>query len=89
MNIGDNQSIPEHATPQGTPRFVVITPSDGANCPAGIRSLHIGGAGVVQAQNESAVTVAFTCVAGQRLDISPRAILATGTTATLIVALMA
>lgn len=89
MKIGDNQSIPEHATPQGTPRFVAITPSDGANCPSGIRSLHIGGAGIVMAQNESSTNVPFTCVAGQRLEISPKAILATGTTATLIVALMA
>lgn len=86
MNTGGT-TFPEQATTQGTPNFVAITPAD-ATVLSGIRSLHVGGAGIVQAKNAAGATVAFTCVAGQRLEISPIAIM-TATTATLIVALMA
>lgn len=86
MKIGDSVTIPE-AVIQGTPNFVAVVPLD-ATVLSNIRSLHVGGAGIVQAKNAAGATVAFTCVAGQRLDISPIAIM-TATTATLIVALMA
>jgi len=87
MKIGDSVNIPEHATPQGTPNFVAIAPLD-ATVLSNIRSLHVGVAGTVIAKNAAGVSVTFTCVAGQRLDISPIAVM-TASTATGIVALMA
>lgn len=86
MQIG-NVAIPEKATAQGTPNFAAIVPAD-ATVLSGIRSLHVGGAGTVIAKNAAGTAVTFTCVAGQRLEISPIAIM-TASTATGIVALMA
>lgn len=86
MQIAGN-SVQEQATAQGTPNFAAIVPAD-ATVLSGIRALHVGGAGIVKAKNASGTVVDFTCVAGQRLEISPIAIM-TATTATLIVALLA
>jgi hypothetical protein len=86
MKIDGNVTIPE-AVIQGTPNFVAITPAD-ATVLSLIRGLYIGGAGTVLAKNVSGQVVTFTCVAGQKLDIAPIAIM-TASTATGIVALMA
>lgn len=65
-----------------------VTPNDGVDLAVETRALLIGGAGTVAAVMKSGASVSFTCVAGQRLDVKVTRVLATGTTATGVVALV-
>jgi hypothetical protein len=65
-----------------------VVPSDVTE--VGARALWIGGAGIVTGQlleDADGTLTSFTCVAGQFLSVSFKRIYATGTSATLILAL--
>ena len=77
-------------------KFAAVTPSDSANLALGsnsmyARALYVGGAGnvtVVSAADDSETPITFAGVAaGTILPIQVRAVMATNTTATSIVAL--
>lgn len=72
-------------------RAVAITPSDSANLVSDAKALYIGGAGAVaveMSKDAPGTSVIFAGVpVGTTLQIRVRKILATGTTATNIVAL--
>lgn len=66
-----------------------VTPSDGTDIPRGCRALYVGGTGtlvLILDKDSSAVTFVGV-VAGSVLPIRTKRVLATGTTATNIVAL--
>lgn len=64
----------------------VVTPSDSTPDPNGpFSELVVGGAGTVTLITVGGVTVQYTCVAGQRLQLHVAQVKATGTTATGIV----
>jgi hypothetical protein len=67
-----------------------IVPNDGGDLPQRPRGVYIGGgSGVLVAVLGDGVTVTFSgLVTGSILPISPKRILATGTTATLLVGLL-
>jgi hypothetical protein len=75
----------------------VITKSDTVNIavatPVGTRTftdaIYIGGAGTVTVVFEDDTTAAFTCVAGQILPVKAKRVNATGTAATLLLAMFA
>lgn len=68
--------------------FFPVTPHDTESLPKGIcRSLFVGTAGVVQVRNLAGDVVAFQSQASQYHPVRVRQVLATGTTATGIVAL--
>ena len=69
-------------------RFANVTPSD-SNAVNTTIGLFVGGAGVVKATGRDGVVASFTVVAGQRLIGCFNLVMATGTTATGIVALYA
>lgn len=69
-------------------QFADITPSDATYLDRVI-GLYVGGAGTVKAQGQDGVTGTFVCAAGQYLTGAFKRVLATGTTATSIVALKA
>lgn len=72
----------------GALKLSAITPSDSETLPTGTRGLYIGGSGsvaVLAANDTSPVTLA-SVPAGAWLPISARKVMATGTTATSIVA---
>ncbi|WP_419900644.1 spike base protein, RCAP_Rcc01079 family [Roseomonas sp. USHLN139] len=67
--------------------FVSVTPSDTVDLPTRPRGLWIGGGGTVVVQGASGVAVPFyNVVSGTLLPLRARRVLATGTTATNIVA---
>lgn len=72
---------------------VAVTPSDSVDLIDGVRGLWVGGAGAVAVQlpgfsGQSGATVTFSGVAaGTLLPVRARKVLATGTTATLILGL--
>ncbi|MCC6989952.1 MAG: hypothetical protein IT181_13185 [Acidobacteria bacterium] len=72
----------------GYSRAVAVTPHDSTNIAfdGTIKALQVGGAGTVAAVMASGL-VSFTCVAGQILPIRCTRVNATGTSATVIVAL--
>lgn len=51
------------------------------------REIWVGGAGVVQVQFMDSTTALFTCVAGSRIPVRAKNVVAAGTTATLLVAM--
>lgn len=67
-------------------KFTTVTPSDTApvNCEIG---LHVGGAGNVTVKNRDGTTAVFAVAANTRLIGRFYMVMATGTTATAIVAL--
>lgn len=68
--------------------WATVTPSNTVDLPAGCRSLYIGGAGDVAVVGHDNVAVTFTAVpAGTILPLAAKRVNATGTDATLIVAL--
>lgn len=69
-------------------KWVAITPSDATNMKAGCRGVYVGGAGNVAAVGQDDVAETFTAVpVGTFMPIQPKRINATGTTATLLLAL--
>lgn len=68
--------------------WAAITPSDTDDLPTGIRQVYVGGTGDVAAVGQDDEVVTFAAVpAGAVLDIGPKRIDATGTTATDLVAI--
>lgn len=63
-----------------------VTPSDTTHL-GNVRSLFVGGAGNVVAEDVDGGTGTFVCTAGTLLPIEAKRVYATGTTATNIVAL--
>lgn len=69
--------------------YFAVTPSDSTVFAGATRQLFIGGAGDVVVRRLNGTNVTFTSVpAGSKLDIQCDQVRSTGTTATLIVALM-
>ena len=69
-------------------QFITIAPSDVTALAQAIRGLYIGGAGNVTVKGGDGVSVVFTAVpVGTTLPIVPTFIMATGTTATLMIGL--
>jgi len=69
-------------------RAAAITPSDAVDLVAATRGLYVGGAGDVKIITAGADTVVFAAVpAGSVLPVQAARVLATGTTATNLVAL--
>lgn len=68
---------------------VAVTPADGTDLPRGIcNGIYVGGAGAVAVITEAGSTVTFAAVpVGTLLQIRARRILATGTAATLMLAM--
>ena len=66
-------------------RAVAVTPSDTTRIV--FSRLYVGGAGTVTIECEAGGTCQFTCPAGAYIDVRGVRVLATGTAATLIVAL--
>ena len=69
-------------------RWPAVTPNDSADLPGGLcRSLYVGGAGDVTALDEDGNSSVHKAVpAGARLPIRAKRVMATGTTATFILA---
>lgn len=68
--------------------FFVIPPSDTVNLTKRCRAVYVGGAGNIVAVDDAGTAVTFSAVpAGTVLPIEAKRINATGTTATLLVAL--
>lgn len=67
--------------------FVAVTPSDSTVYSPKPRALYIGGGGVIVLADDAGNTCSFTVLTGTQLDVRPARVMATGTTATLIVAL--
>lgn len=65
-----------------------IVPNDGVDLAVETRQIVVGGAGNLVVVMKSGSTVTFVCVAGQTLNIKATRVLATGTTATGLVALV-
>jgi len=70
-------------------KVTAVTPSDGADIPIGCMALWVGGAGAIALDTVSGDTNVLISgiAAGTLLKIQARRVRATGTTATLIVAL--
>lgn len=71
-------------------KWIAVTPSDVTNLPAGPIGLFVGGAGNIAAVGKDDSVSVFTAIpAGTTIQISPKRINSTDTTATLILALYA
>ena len=79
------QIIPGFTSPAGS--AAEVTPDDAADLAVPSRALHIGGGGDLVALMDGGQTATFKAEAGALLPIRVRRVLATGTTATGIVAL--
>jgi len=81
MNLGPNATHPA--------RFALaVTPSDSTDMTLSARALYIGGAGNLAVITDGGNTVTFTGIsAGSILPVAIARVLATGTTATNILAL--
>ena len=80
------KDIPELDSPAG--RAAAVTPSDSAYLTSASRALYVGGAGDVALVTVGDDTVTFVAVpAGSILPVRVKRVLATGTTATSILAL--
>lgn len=67
--------------------WAVVTPSDSADVAVIPKFIMVGATGgTVTCLGSDGVSATFTAAAGQRLDIRPARIMATGTTATPIIA---
>lgn len=87
-----NHPSPTHGPPavsQPAPAYRAVTPDDNTQLPSGCRALYIGTTGTVVTQDIAGnVAVAFVgASAGQIIPIQVKIVLATGTTASNIVAL--
>lgn len=67
--------------------WATVTPSDSASLTTVPKGLYIGGAGNIALRGEDGTDVTFAVLAGAFLPLCPVRVLATGTTATGIVAL--
>lgn len=69
--------------------FAAVTPNDSADLTGGqARAFYIGTGGTIALQNSAGTSVSFTSVnGGSILPVSSRRVLATGTTASGIIAL--
>ncbi len=67
--------------------FRAITPSDGADLAAETRAIWVGTTGAVVARDEFGVDTTFAAKGGSWIPIRTKRVLATGTTATGLVAL--
>lgn len=67
--------------------FGPVTPSDGTPFAVTPKALFVGGAGNLIAKGSDGTSATFAVAAGQILPIRPQYVMATGTTATGIVAL--
>lgn len=68
-------------------RWEELTPSDTVAIEPFPVAIFVGTAGDVEAKGDDGVSATFVAVAGQTLSIQPRYVMATGTTATNLVAL--
>lgn len=71
-------SLSEHATAQGTPNFALAVPSD-ATVLANVRAIVCLTAGNLVAKNAAGTSATIAMIVGQKLDISPIAIMAATT----------
>lgn len=70
-------------------KFLTIVTSDGVDVASPIRGLYVGGTGDVTAIDHAGTSVVFKAVpVGTTLPICPKRIMATGTTATLMIGLV-
>jgi hypothetical protein len=79
-----------HTSDQAAPArdWVAVTTSDTVNLPAGCRGIFVGGAGNLALRSAGGSVVTFTGVLpGTFLPVGPQRVMATNTTATLLVAL--
>lgn len=67
--------------------WAAITPSDSVRLERIPRAVFVGAAGNVVAKGANGVSATFAVVASQTLEIQPTYVMATGTTATGLVAL--
>jgi hypothetical protein len=65
-----------------------LTPSNTVDLPRLTDAVYVGGAGIVQAVLQNDSVVPFTCVVAQILPVKVKRVNATGTTATLLNALV-
>ena len=77
--MSDNIAPPEYGA--------AVTPNDGVDLPELTRALNVAGAGNIALVTEGGSSVTINVAAGVVFPINARRILATGTTATGIVAL--
>ena len=76
-------------SPTSINRALALTPSDTIPCNPLMRGIYIGGAGNLTVQfSADNVNVVFPVVAAQMLWIGPNLVMATGTTATGLVAIL-
>jgi hypothetical protein len=86
MSLDLFQSIPSQLDSPAR-NAVAVTPNDGTDLVFQSRYIYVGGAGTLSVIMAGGQTVSFTCAAGALLPIMADRVRATGTTATLIVAL--
>lgn len=73
----------------GARKLAAVTPNDGTDLPGGVcDAVWVGGSGSIAiiAEDDTVAVTTAGVATGTRLDIRAKRILATGTTATLIVA---
>lgn len=88
--IVSNRTFNNRAASQNGPavHFAAVTPNDAADLPGGLtRSLYVGGAGVIVVADQFGNTVRLASGAGQYHPLRVSRVLASGTTATEVVAL--
>ena len=78
--------MPSFDSPVASRNHVPVVPNDSTVLPL-FRAIWVGGAGVVVVAGPNGVDGSFTCVAGSLLPVAGTRVRATGTTATLLVAL--
>jgi hypothetical protein len=82
--------MPFHSGAEAAPatQWKTVVPSDTVNMPAGCRGIYVGGAGTITMVGDDGVAGVFTAVpVGTFVPCGPRRINATGTAATLMMAL--
>lgn len=65
-------------------RHFAITPSNTVDLPTKPKVLYCAAAGTVALMDDSGTTLTYTLAAGQVFPFSPKRVLATGTTATVV-----
>jgi hypothetical protein len=87
MPKSGNTNVPSGGGPSED--FYAITPNDSTDLATPIRSIYVGGAGNLAVKNVAGTTITFTgLVVGQILPIATSRVMATGTTATLLIGLV-
>jgi hypothetical protein len=64
---------------------IAITPNDSTDLVPQVRGIYVGGAGVLNVLTPRGTSLSFTCVAGGYVPFWVKRVLASGTTATLLV----